>query len=52
MIISLKKILPIPCRKDSIFFNVHGAVLSFSFVIIIFMKGVMIGWDHQSKTDM
>ncbi len=27
-------------------------VLSFSFVIIIFMKGVMIGWDHQSKTDM
>jgi putative ABC transport system permease protein len=27
-------------------------VLSFSFVVIIFMKGVMIGWDHQSKTDM
>ncbi len=27
-------------------------VLSFSFVIIIFMKGVMIGWDHQAKTDM
>jgi len=27
-------------------------VLSFSFVIIIFMKGVMVGWDHQSKTDM
>ncbi len=27
-------------------------VLSFSFVVIIFMKGVMTGWDHQSKTDM
>jgi putative ABC transport system permease protein len=27
-------------------------VLSFSFVVIIFMKGVMIGWDHQAKTDM
>lgn len=27
-------------------------VLSFLFVVIIFMKGVMIGWDHQSKTDM
>lgn len=27
-------------------------VLSFSFVIIIFMKGVMVGWDHQAKTDM
>jgi putative ABC transport system permease protein len=27
-------------------------VLSFSFVVIIFMKGVMAGWDHQSKTDM
>jgi putative ABC transport system permease protein len=27
-------------------------VLSFSFVIIIFMKGIMIGWDHQAKTDM
>ncbi|HBZ20356.1 MAG TPA: ABC transporter permease [Bacteroidales bacterium] len=27
-------------------------VLSFSFVIIIFMKGVMIGWDNQAKTDM
>jgi len=27
-------------------------VLSFSFVIIIFMKGVMAGWDHQAKTDM
>jgi len=32
MIIALKKILSILCRKDSIFFNVHGAVLSFSFV--------------------
>jgi ABC-type lipoprotein release transport system permease subunit len=27
-------------------------VLSFSFVIIIWIKGVMAGWDHQSKTDM
>ncbi len=27
-------------------------VLSFSFVVIIFMKGVMVGWDHQAKTDM
>lgn len=27
-------------------------VLSFSFVVIIFMKGLMIGWDHQAKTDM
>ena len=27
-------------------------VLSFSFVIIIWMKGVMVGWDHQAKTDM
>jgi putative ABC transport system permease protein len=27
-------------------------VLSFSFVIIIFMKGVMTGWDRQAKTDM
>ncbi|HUX96594.1 MAG TPA: FtsX-like permease family protein [Bacteroidales bacterium] len=27
-------------------------VLSFSFVIIIWVKGVMVGWDHQSKTDM
>ena len=27
-------------------------VLSFSFVVIIFMKGVMAGWDHQAKTDM
>lgn len=27
-------------------------VLSFSFVVIIWMKGVMVGWDHQAKTDM
>lgn len=27
-------------------------VLSFSFVVIIFMKGVMKGWDYQAKTDM
>lgn len=27
-------------------------VLSFSFVIIIWMKGVMTGWDLQAKTDM
>jgi ABC-type lipoprotein release transport system permease subunit len=27
-------------------------VLSFSFVVIIFMKGVMTGWDQQAKTDM
>jgi putative ABC transport system permease protein len=27
-------------------------VLSFSFVIIIWIKGVMAGWDYQSKTDM
>jgi len=27
-------------------------VLSFSFVIIIWMKGIMTGWDHQAKTDM
>lgn len=27
-------------------------VLSFSFVIIIFMKGIMTGWDYQAKTDM
>jgi ABC-type lipoprotein release transport system permease subunit len=27
-------------------------VLSFSFVVIIFMKGVLIGWDRQAKTDM
>jgi putative ABC transport system permease protein len=27
-------------------------VLSFSFVIIIWIKGVMVGWDYQAKTDM
>jgi len=27
-------------------------VLSFSFVVIIWLRGVMIGWDHQAKTDM
>jgi putative ABC transport system permease protein len=27
-------------------------VLSFSFVVIIWMKGVMVGWDHQAKNDM
>jgi putative ABC transport system permease protein len=27
-------------------------VLSFSFVIIIWMKGLMTGWDHQAKLDM
>jgi putative ABC transport system permease protein len=30
----------------------NAIVLSFSFVVIIWMKGVMTGWDHQSKTDM
>src|SRR4030043_205588 len=27
-------------------------VLSFSFVVIIWMKGIMAGWDRQAKTDM
>ena len=27
-------------------------VLSFSFVVIIWMKGIMTGWDYQAKTDM
>lgn len=27
-------------------------VLSFSFVIIIWMKGILVGWDRQAKTDM
>lgn len=27
-------------------------ILSFSFVLIIFMKGIMSGWDQQAKTDM
>jgi len=30
----------------------NAIVLSFSFVAIIFMKGIMAGWDHQAKTDM
>jgi len=27
-------------------------VLSFSFLIIIWIKGIITGWDHQAKTDM
>ncbi len=27
-------------------------VLSFSFVVIIWMRGIMLGWDHQAKNDM
>lgn len=27
-------------------------VLSFSFVVIIWLNGMMVGWDHQAKTDM
>ncbi len=27
-------------------------VLSFSFVIIIWLKGVLMGWDYQARTDM
>ena len=27
-------------------------VLSFSFVVIIWMKGILVGWDRQAKTDM
>jgi ABC-type lipoprotein release transport system permease subunit len=27
-------------------------VLSFSFVVIIWLKGIMVGWDHQAKRDM
>ena len=27
-------------------------VLSFSFVVIIWMKGMLVGWDHQAKSDM
>ena len=27
-------------------------ILSFSFVLIIFMKGIISGWDQQAKTDM
>ncbi|MDD2299876.1 MAG: FtsX-like permease family protein [Fermentimonas sp.] len=27
-------------------------VLSFSFVVIIWLKGIMMGWDYQAKSDM
>jgi ABC-type lipoprotein release transport system permease subunit len=27
-------------------------VLSFAFVMIIFAKGILVGWDHQAKHDM
>lgn len=27
-------------------------VLSFAFVMIIWAKGLLVGWDHQAKTDM
>ncbi len=27
-------------------------VLSFSFVVIIWTKGILVGWDHQAKNDM
>lgn len=27
-------------------------VLSFSFVMIIWAKGILVGWDHQAKSDM
>lgn len=27
-------------------------VLSFSFVVIIWLKGIMVGWDYQAKRDM
>src|SRR5512133_2084050 len=27
-------------------------VLSFSFVLIIWLKGILAGWDRQAKTDM
>lgn len=27
-------------------------VLSFSFVVIIWLKGIMVGWDYQAKSDM
>ncbi len=30
----------------------NALVLSFSFVVIIWMKGLMIGWDYQAKNDM
>ena len=27
-------------------------VLSFSFLVIIWMKGIITGWNHQAKVDM
>ncbi|MBN1423129.1 FtsX-like permease family protein [Candidatus Fermentibacteria bacterium] len=30
----------------------NALVLSFSFVVIIWLKGIMVGWDHQAKNDM
>ena len=27
-------------------------VLSFSFIVIIWLKAIMVGWDYQAKTDM
>lgn len=27
-------------------------VLSFSYVVIIWLKGLMVGWDHQARVDM
>jgi len=27
-------------------------VLSFSYIVIIWMKGILMGWDYQAKTDM
>ncbi|MDD4226642.1 MAG: FtsX-like permease family protein [Mariniphaga sp.] len=27
-------------------------VLSFSFVVIIWLKGILVGWDYQAKSDM
>ena len=51
----MKTALKLACR------NLTGAglrtwlnviVLSFSFVVIIWIKGVLVGWDYQAKTDM
>jgi putative ABC transport system permease protein len=30
----------------------NAIVLSFSFVAIIWMQGLMVGWDYQAKRDM
>ncbi|MDD3969219.1 MAG: hypothetical protein PHT18_10605, partial [Proteiniphilum sp.] len=27
-------------------------VLSFSFLVIIWLKGILLGWDYQAKNDM